>query len=187
MERVTLAEAELIARQIGRAPRGEYSIVQRCPHGFPRVLRVPPLVDGAPFPTLYWLSCPFLCRAVSDLEAAGWVSRLEKRAAEEQGLRAALDRAHDAYIAERRRFLAADEVGALEASGRLRLLDERGIGGIADRARLKCLHLHVAHALVGENPIGSIVLGMLTQTSCAGEKAICSSLARERSRSQINR
>jgi uncharacterized protein len=187
MERVTLAEAELIARQIGRAPRGEYSIVQRCPHGFPRVLRVPPLVDGAPFPTLYWLSCPFLCRAVSDLEAAGWVSRLERRVAEEPELRAALERAHDAYIAERRRFLSAGAEEVLAESGRLRLLDERGIGGIADRTRLKCLHLHVAHAVVGENPIGSVVLGMLTLTACPGEKAICSSLAGERSRSQINR
>jgi hypothetical protein len=187
MERVTLAEAELIARQIGRAPRGEYTIVQRCPHGFPRVLRVPPLVDGAPFPTLYWLSCPFLCRAVSDLEAAGWVSRLEKRATEEPDLRVALERAHEAYIAERRRFLSAEAEDALAARGRLRLLDERGIGGIADRARLKCLHLHVAHALVGENPIGAAVLDMLVQTACAEEKAICSSLVGERSRSQINR
>lgn len=177
MERVTLAEAELIARQLGRPPRGEFSIAVRCPHGFPRVIRVSPVVAGTPFPTLYWLSCPFLCRAVSDLEAAGWVSRLEERVAGDEGLRDALERSHRDYVAARWDSLAADDRRTLEACGRLRLLEERGIGGIADRTRLKCLHLHVAHALVGTNPIGSIVLEMLAQTACAPEKTICSSLA----------
>jgi hypothetical protein len=177
MERVSLSEPELIARQIGRAPRGEYAVALRCPHGFPRVLRVPPVVDGKPFPTLYWLSCPLLCRAVGTLEAEGWVGRLEKRVASDAELRAALEQAHEAYVAER------ETLGDCASGG----AEPRGIGGIADRSRLKCLHLHVAHALVRANPIGRLVLTMLDATACPDEKKICSSLARERSRSQINR
>jgi hypothetical protein len=187
MERVTLEDAQLIARQIGRPPRGAFAVAARCPHGFPQVLKVSPLVNGTPFPTLYWLSCPFLCRAVSDLEAAGWVSRLEERVAGDDKLRDALEQSHNDYVAARSRCLDSGDRRALAACGRLRLLEERGIGGIADRTRLKCLHLHVAHALVETNPIGSAVLGMLGQTACAPEKTICSSLAGERSRSQTHR
>ncbi len=180
MERGSLTEADLIARQIGRAPRGEYSVASRCPHGFPRVLRVSPRVDGTPFPTLYWLSCPFLRRAVGRLESEGWIGRLEQRLADDPELRAAHNQAHDAYVAERERRIAATaSVDGVAAAG--------GIGGIVDRAHLKCLHLHVAHALVRENPIGALVLAMLGETACSEKKAICSSLLGERSRPLINR
>jgi hypothetical protein len=187
MERVTIGDQELIARQMGRAPRGEYTIARRCARGHPQVLRVPPVVDGKPFPTLYWLTCPFLCRAASELEALGWVRRLEERLAAEAELRAALDRADGEYVAARRALLPMEEGRELAKCGQLRELEARGIGGIADRRRLKCLHLHVAHALVGRNPIGDIVLGMLVQPACEPEKTICSSLVGGRSRSQINR
>ncbi len=187
MERVTLGDQELIARQMGRAPRGEYVIARRCAHDHPQVLRVPPVVDGKPFPTLYWLTCPFLCRAVSELEGLGWVRRLEARLASEEDLRAALDRADGEYVAARRKLLSMEEERELARCGQLRELETRGIGGIADRTRLKCLHLHVAHALAERNPIGEIVLHMLAGPACEPEETICSSLVGGRSRSQINR
>ena len=187
MERVTISDQELIARQMGRVPRGDYVIARRCIHGFPQVLQVPPVVEEKPFPTLYWLTCPLFCRAVSELEGGGWVGRLEQRLAAEAELRTALGRADVEYVGARRRLLAAKEERELAERGQLRELDARGIGGIADRRRLKCLHLHVAHALVDRNPIGDIVLGMLVQSACEPEKTICSSLGGERSRSQINR
>jgi len=187
MERVTISDQELIARQMGRVPRGDYVIARRCIHGFPQVLRVPPVVDGKPFPTLYWLTCPFLRRAISELEELGWVRQLEQRLAAEAELRTALGRADVEYVGARRRLLAAKEERELAERGQLRELDARGIGGIADRRRLKCLHLHVAHALVDRNPIGEIVLHMLARPACEAEKTICSSLGGERSRSQINR
>jgi uncharacterized protein len=176
MERVSREEAELIAHQIGRPPRGEVAVARRCVHGYPQVLRVLPWVDGAPFPTLYWLSCPFLVRAVAALEAEGWVARWEHRVAEEPQLRAELDRAHAAYIAERSSLADRAEHLTAPELERQRLLSTRGIGGIADRSRLKCLHLHVAHALAGKNPIGDLVLAQLGELACEREKAICSSL-----------
>jgi hypothetical protein len=183
VERVTIGDRELIASQMGRAPRGNYAIACRCVHGHPQVLRVPPVVDEKPFPTLYWLTCPFLCRAVSELEAEGWVGRLEQRLAAEAELRAALDRADGEYVAARRELLSVEEEKELARRGQLRELEARGIGGIADRTRLKCLHLHVAHALAGRNPIGEIALHMLVRPACEAEKTICSSLVGERSRS----
>jgi hypothetical protein len=168
-----------IASQIGRAPRGDVSIVRTCPHGYPQVLRVSPWLDGAPFPTLYWLSCPFLVRAIAALEAEGWVARLEDRLGRDRELRAAFDCAQEEYVAERSR-LAGQMQGLTTPNGRrLADLGGRGIGGIADRSRLKCLHLHTAHALAARNPIGDLVLGLLRRSACECGKAICPSLERE--------
>ncbi len=59
-------------------------------------------------------------------------------------------------------------------------LTQRGIGGIANFARIKCLHLHAAHALVDENPIGRIVLESVTQRECLPDEVICTSFHSER-------
>jgi hypothetical protein len=144
-------------------------------------------MDGGLFPTLYWISCPFLRRAIGEIEAQGWVKRFEQRLALEEGLRESLDRAHEEYARTRLDSLTQEESRELEARDRLQELGRKGIGGIGDRSHLKCLHLHAAHALVGKNPVGDLVLEMLGQTACEAEKTICSSLAEGRSRSEINR
>lgn len=177
MERPSLTDRDVVTRQLGRAPRGRFSIARRCTHGFPQVLEVSPMMDGDPFPTLYWISCPFLRRAIGELEAEGWVKRFEERLLCEAPLRDGLDRAHDEYARARRDMLTPQEVHELDARGQLEALDQGGIGGIVDRTHLKCLHLHAAHALVGENCIGRAVLQMLAETACRPEKKICSSLA----------
>jgi len=46
-------------------------------------------------------------------------------------------------------------------------------------SRLKCLHLHAAHALVSENPIGKIVLDLLDHRACPAEDVICSGFESE--------
>jgi hypothetical protein len=82
-----------------------------------------------PFPTTYWLTCPYLVAQVSRLEAAGGVERWTRAAAEQPGLAASLERAN----AEQRR---------------LRPELDLGIGGArAGAGSLKCLHAHVAFAL----------------------------------------
>ena len=71
-------------------------------------------------------------------------------------------------------LLDAADRRALEASSRMSALSARGIGGISDRRYVKCLHLHVAHALAGENPVGRLVLEGLEVREC--ENGICSAL-----------
>jgi hypothetical protein len=144
-------------------------------------------MEGNVFPTLYWISCPFLRRAIGELESQGWVKRFEERLALEVELREALDRAHDEYVKSRLDALTQEERRELEKRGQLEGMDRKGIGGIADRGHLKCLHLHAAHALARGNIIGDAVLKMLEKTACEAEKAICSSLVGGRSRSEINR
>jgi len=174
VEPEALNDRKVVAAQIGRSPRGQFTVPVRCGYGYPQVIRVHPVVQGKPFPTLYWLTCPFLSKEIDHLEAAGWVKRLEARVIEDGELASAMQAAHRRYCLQRDQSLSSDEKAALEANGTMIGLTGRGIGGISDWDRLKCLHLHVAHGLVDENPIGRIVLNMLPAHECAPKQVICS-------------
>ena len=132
----------LVERQLGRPPRAFRRVVARCPAGAPAVTEQRPYDDaGDPFPTTYYLTCPFLVAAVARLEAAGGVERWSGEVERDPALAADLERA----TAEQRRLrreLAGGEVGRDGGSS----LD-LGIGGSANPRRLKCLHAHVAYAL----------------------------------------
>jgi len=88
-------------------------------------------------------------------------------------------RAHRSYIGQRLKLLSPDDLAYLEERRMLPALTQRGIGGIANFARIKCLHLHAAHALVGDNPIGEIVLDLLERRACPAENVICSGFESE--------
>ena len=184
----TLDDIAVLAFQLGRPPRGLLGIAHRCPHGFPQVVAVYPIVDGKPFPTTYWLTCPFLLRHIGRIEAAGMIGILEQRIREQPGLRDAVKRSHRAAIAVRRRLLSDEDKARLKQERRLEAVLSRGIGGIADWSRLKCLHLHVAYALAQSDPIGDLVLAELEPAgmACPEQTKICSA-AKQRSRSADNR
>lgn len=174
MEPKALNDREIVAAQIERSPRGQFTVSVRCSYGYPQVIRVYPVVQGKPFPTLYWLTCPFLSKEIDHLEASGWIKQLEVRMAQESGLRSAMQEAHRRYCQQRDQLLSPEDKATLEADGTMVGLDGRGIGGISDWDRLKCLHLHIAHELADGNPIGSIVLGMLAASECSFKEVICS-------------
>ncbi len=136
-------DAELVARQLGRPPRAFRQVVARCPFGAPAVTEQSPYdAAGEPFPTTYYLTCRYLVAAIARLEAAGGVERWSRAAAEDAELGDSLERA----TAEQRRIrheLAAGLTGR-DAGASLRL----GIGGSSNPRQLKCLHAHVAYALV---------------------------------------
>lgn len=123
-------DRDVVARQIGREPRAFRRVVVRCPFGRPAVTEQAAFGDdGAPFPTMYWLTCRHLVAQVSRLEAAGGVERWTRAAQDDARLAASLAAADD----EQRR---------------LRPELDGGIGGArSDAGSLKCLHAHVAFAL----------------------------------------
>jgi hypothetical protein len=98
-------------------------------------------VNGDPFPTTYYLTCPHAVAAVSRLEAAGGVERWSTLAAADAALAASVERASEEQR-ELRRTLAAGRLGRDEGASL-----ELGIGGSSTPLRLKCLHAHVAFAL----------------------------------------
>ena len=180
MEPVSLEDKHIIAHQIGRDAREVIAIPRRCTYGYPQVATVYPLLDGEPFPTMYWLTCPYLHREIAALESEGMIARIEERIASDPELAEQVMRAHHAYIEQRLRLLSPDDLAYLEERRMLPALPQRGIGGIANFARIKCLHLHAAHALVDENPIGRIVLESVTQRECLPDEVICTSFHSER-------
>ncbi|HEY2577263.1 MAG TPA: DUF501 domain-containing protein [Streptosporangiaceae bacterium] len=142
------ADAAVVAAQLGRSPRGRFSVAHRCPCGLPDVVRTAPrLPDGTPFPTLYYLTCPRACAAAGRLEAGGMMAGMTQRLTAEGALRQAYLAAHLDYLA--RRDAAARECG-LEPLP----LGTQSAGGMPDR--VKCLHALIAHELAvpGVNPLG---------------------------------
>lgn len=175
MEPITLEDKRIIAAQLGRTARGLLRVERRCPYGYPQVILVYPLIEGKPFPTIFWLTCPFLAEEIARMEEAGWIKKMETLLKEDTMLNARLQQAHRAYIEERMGLLSVEDRRFLADSGMSASLLDKGIGGIGDFRRIKCLHLHVAHALARENPIGEIILKALPNRACSPE-ALCSHL-----------
>jgi uncharacterized protein len=119
----------IVERQLGRPPRAFSRVVARCPYGRPAVTEQAAFDEsGEPFPTTFWITCPYLAAAISRLEAAGGVERWSRLAAEDTRLAESLERGHD----EQRRLRP-------ELAG--------GIGGATRSGSIKCLHAHAAFAL----------------------------------------
>jgi hypothetical protein len=132
----------VVARQLGREPRAFRRVALRCPYGRPAVTEQEPYDDtGAPFPTTYYLTCPYLVAAVSRVEAAGGVERWSRAAADDPELAASLERAQEEQRSVRR-VLAGGRTGGDDGSSL-----ELGIGGAGRHGSLKCLHAHAAYAL----------------------------------------
>jgi hypothetical protein len=121
--------------------RGKVRVAVRCPCGLPSVIETYPIVDGQPFPTLFWLTCVRASKAVGGLEAAGHLRRLSERLSEDEDFAAAYAEADRDYVGRRDALYRLDDVGGIG-------------GGPADR--VKCLHANYAHHLVcGCNPVGA--------------------------------
>jgi hypothetical protein len=119
----------IVEGQLGRPARAFRGVAVRCAYGYPAVTeQAPRTAAGEPFPTTYWLTCPWLVSAVGRLEATGGVERWTRAAARNEELARSL--AHG--DAEQRRL--RPELGV-------------GIGGSRNPEQLKCLHAHAAFAL----------------------------------------
>lgn len=138
------ADLAVVAAQLGRTPRGTRGVAYRCPCGLPAVVETTPrLADGTPFPTLYYLTCPRAVAECSRLEAGGLMREMNARLAEDPDLAARYQAAHEDYLTRRGAVGEVPEIEGVSA------------GGMPNR--VKCLHVHLGHALAvgpGVNPIG---------------------------------
>jgi uncharacterized protein len=143
------AELRVVEMQLGRPPRGVTAIAHYCPCGLPDVVQTQPrLPGGTPFPTLYYLTCPRACAALSRLEAAGVMREMAGRLMADAGLRARYLTAHEDYLARRAEAATRAGIEPLPPG-------TQSAGGMPDR--VKCLHALAAHALAvpGANPLGA--------------------------------
>ncbi len=139
----------VVSWQLGRPARTFRRVSVRCPYGFPAVTEQAPYgPDGEPFPTTFYLTCPWLVAAISRLEAAGGVERWSRAAAEDPALGESLKRADR----EQRQLRPELDVG---------------IAGTRTPENLKCLHAHAAFALARPGyELGEQILAEVNERWC---------------------
>ena len=163
-----------LLEQLGREPEGALRIVSYGNDQEPQVVEVSPWVRKTPFPTIYWLSCPRLKKEISRLEASGLVKKLENWLSKSTQMQQASRATHLNYI-EKRKELFSKNLKNSEKKLIPEDFHKKGVGGIADFKRVRCLHMHYAHFLVDDNFIGSIIKEALAGKVITSE--LCESLA----------
>ncbi len=153
----------IIKKQIGRTPKGNFKVVKLCRFRYPQVIENPPVVDGKPFPTLFWLTCPFLVKAISRLEGRGYIEHFERKLKYDHRFRNRYLKAHQFERNWRKIKLPQQLPKKLKEK-----LLKVGIGGIENPLGVKCLHLHAASHLGGvPDPIGKEVLNLVGPLECS--------------------
>ena len=110
----------------------------------------PRLEDGTPFPTTFWLTCPILAKRISTIEGDAGMVDLNEHLTGNGESRQRLADAISRYIARRDLHEVID--GDIPGGG---------------PERVKCLHAHAAHELVGgQNPAGSWALARTGYPDC---------------------
>ena len=139
----------MVSWQLGRPARPFRRVAVRCPYGFPAVTEQAPFgPDGEPFPTTYYLTCPWIVAALARVESAGGVERWSQAAAQDPELGESLARADR----EQRRLRPELDVG---------------IAGTRAPGKLKCLHAHAAFALAEPHyELGERILAELDERWC---------------------
>lgn len=157
-----MQDEAVVSWQIGRPARAFRSVAVRCPHGYPAVTeQASHSKTGEPFPTTFWLTCPWLVAAVARLEAGGGVQRWSRAVASD-------------------RALAASLAAANEEQRRIRPELPGGIAGIRSPGHLKCLHAHVAFALARPRyELGERILAEVEERWCSDAR--CARVEREAS------
>lgn len=152
-------DLDVLSRQLGRPVRDVVEIPARCVCGNPLVAATAPrLSNGTPFPTTFYLTHPVITSAVSRLEAAGLMNRMNDRLAGEPDLAEAYRGAHESYLQAR------DQIAERSGTGAVPEIAGVSAGGMP--TRVKCLHVLVGHSLAagpGVNPLGDEALEAISE------------------------
>ena len=154
-----------VAALLGREPRGLEAIAVAGPAGEPRVIRVASLVEDKPFPTLFWLVDPDLCYRIDQQEATGLIARFQAQIDADPELCRRLREDHRAHIALREGFMSPSVRRRLQELNFAEALAGRGIGGIANFTRIRCLHTWYGAHLVVPNTVGRMLDDWWSQQS----------------------
>lgn len=148
---------QTITERLGREPRGLASVAA-WRNNEPSVIRVHPLVDDKPFPTLYWLIDPEINYALDQLEARGLIRQLQSLIDASPELIESMKQDHLHYINQRNQWMDEPTKTALHARNFYMVLQKRGIGGIENFQRIRCFHTYFAAHLVAPNTVGQLLL-----------------------------
>ena len=152
---LTAEDINYIEETLGRVPRGILAVSSRSPDGLPVALKMKCVVDKAPFPTHFWLCHALLIEKINVLESHRLVKPMEEMIEKDQTLA-------NEFLADQRRYqqirnacLTEDDIAHLSSIKILdQFKDKRGIGGIENFSKIRCLHMQMAHLVSDANVIG---------------------------------
>jgi hypothetical protein len=164
-------DTDVTERQLGRRATGMAGVSARCSYGVPVALLCPPIIireDGKaePFPTMYWLTCPYLREKIGALEGGEAFASIRRRINGNQGFRNEVLSFSEAYKAQRVEMFGqlSGHVRSMLSEKATADLLESGPGGAKRPENLKCLHICLANRLSGmSDPIGAVILDLLLE------------------------
>ena len=155
---------DFVTERLGREPRGFCDVSAFNNNGQPAVIRVSSIVDEKPFPTMFWLIDADISLKIDRLEAAGWIANLQQMVNESSAIKLKMKQAHDAHKKLRDGFLGEEERMLLSSRGMMSALSDRGIGGIQESDRIRCLHTWYAAHMVEPKCVGGAVDQLMSST-----------------------
>lgn len=167
-DEVTEQDSKILCTQMGKAPKGVLGIACRCKYGYPQVIVNRPVrveeEEVNVFPTLFWLTCPYLKTEVSRLESMGLIGEYQEELENSPELAEEMERVHKGYAQVRLGLVPTKVQGKLKDvyPALYKVLEETGVGGIRGNEGIKCLHTHLADYLIRkDNVIGQRVYDLL--------------------------
>lgn len=166
---VSKEDLKIVEHQLEREINNMQDVVKRCKYGYPQVIQSFPIKEKKPFPTLYWLTCPFLSEEVSKLESYHKIKEVEDMIQNNKELKRQMHELHTKEI-EKRLNILGENIKFLPQNIQKKL-KETGIGGTKDFSKVKCFHMHYACFLVDEeNPIGEMIDHWIGKRNCEEER-----------------
>lgn len=151
----TILQRQQITDDIGRPPEGDFLVALTDTQERALVLQVPPFVKGIPFPTVFWLCCPKMKKAIDHLEARGLIKDLEQKIQLEPEWREKIATDHKRYRDYRVSLITQQDRNLCDNPNKLLSLETKGVGGVDNWEQIRCLHMHYAHHLIFGNTVGS--------------------------------
>jgi hypothetical protein len=167
-------DRKIIKWQLGCRDVRLGGIVERCTHGYPRIMLLDPVADGnngrrvnyESISNLMWLTCPFLNDLIHVIESKGYITRLRDFINCDVAMRSKMTNSHASFYYMRKRIYReyfGQDIPDEDSDN-----FNSGIGGIRDIYSLKCLHIHFCYYRVCSDDIA----GELTHR-LMGEKIDC--------------
>lgn len=147
---------------IGRRPSGTFAVLKRCRFGHPLAFASFPVINEKPFPTIFWLTCPYLLKACGKLESALYHKYVESEIEKSEKLKKEMLETQSKMKELKKEFAKA--LGLLLPKS----FYEVGIGGVKNLYHVKCLHAHLAASFAGiESPVSRFLYEALTVLECS--------------------
>lgn len=158
-------DSSVIAKQLGRFPDNYYYILKRCIFGYPQVIKCAPDIKNKPFPTLYWLTCPYINKQIDKLENKGMIRDISNIISNDNNLKKKYIEITEKYIKERIDFFYE-----LFPDKKINsILENTGIGGIRNwkhELNIKCIHLHFAYYMVNSDEVVGNIIRYYVDLTC---------------------